>query len=207
MAIGELGDVLLSFGDVPIEVRVELDRLNLKLVDVLNLAPGSVLSLPKPAGEPLDIYVGGILLGSGEIMLLNENLGVRVTAHVSRIRKLTVPVAHQEGERDLIGFLKEAPEKFRHSSVLGSVLEGLVSVGIVIGRAWLPLEKILNLAPGSFLELDTTHHQPAELAVDGQLLAFGEVVVVDGNYGIRIQSVAVYRETLARAKFPAFAAA
>ncbi len=155
------------------------------------------MSLPKPAGEPLDIYAGGILLGSGEIMVLNENLGVRVTAQASGSRKASASQAQGADAPDLSKILREAPDEFRNSNVIGSLLNGFVSVGVVVGRAGLPLEKALRLTTGSFLELESTLQQPVEVAVDDQVLAYGEVVVVDGNYGVRIQSLAVHRESIA----------
>jgi flagellar motor switch protein FliN len=200
----ELGEVLDSFGDIPIDIRVELDRLYLKLADVLVLLEGNIVTLTKPAGEPLDIYAGGVPLGSGEIMVLNENLGVRVTAHATSSRKVLMPQPWGGGPRDLDRFLKEAPVEFRNSSVLGTLLDGLVSVGVVVGRAWLPLEKVLKLVTGSFLELASTLHQPAEVVIDDRVLAYGQVVVVDGNYGVRLQSVAVHREPLAEASLRSF---
>lgn len=208
MPDGGLDEVLVQFGDMPIDIRVELDRLNMKLIDVLSLSRGSIMSLPKPAGEPLDIYAGGILLGSGEIMVLNEKLGVRVTAQASGSRKASVSQAQGADAPDLRKILKEAPDEFRNSNVIGSLLNGFVSVGVVIGRAGLPLEKVLRLTTGSFLELESTLQQPVEVAVDDQVLAYGEVVVVDGNYGVRIQSLAVHRESIAtNFPVPAVAAA
>src|SRR5580658_7099812 len=107
MSDGELDAILVQFGDTPIHIRVELDRLNLMLIDVLSLSRGSVVSLPKPAGEPLDIYAGGILLGSGEIMVLNENLGVRITAQASGARKPPVSQQKAGATPDLDKILKE----------------------------------------------------------------------------------------------------
>jgi flagellar motor switch protein FliN/FliY len=79
----QIGHQACSFGhmaDVPMSVDVELDRRVLKLLDVLELRSGSVLPLAKPAGEPLDIYVGGARLGSGEVVVFNDNFGIRITA-------------------------------------------------------------------------------------------------------------------------------
>ena len=66
--------------DVPMDIQVQLDSRFMKLSEVLELRDGSVLALTKPAGEPLDVFVSGALLGSGEIVVFNENFGVRITS-------------------------------------------------------------------------------------------------------------------------------
>ena len=71
---------LAMIADVPMRVEVELDRRVVKLLEVLELRPGTVLPLTKPAGEPLDIYVGGARLGIGEVVVFNENFGIRITS-------------------------------------------------------------------------------------------------------------------------------
>jgi flagellar motor switch protein FliN/FliY len=66
--------------DVPMDIQVQLDSRFMKLSEVIELRDGVVLPLTKPAGEPLDVLVGGALLGSGEIVVFNENFGVRITS-------------------------------------------------------------------------------------------------------------------------------
>lgn len=75
-ALPDLGPM----ADVPMSIEVELDRRIVKLLDVLELRSGSVLALAKPAGEPLDIYIGGARLGSGEVVVFNDNFGIRITS-------------------------------------------------------------------------------------------------------------------------------
>ena len=64
--------------DVELDVRIELGRANLHLEDVLKLHRGSVVSLDKLAGDPVDIYVNGRLIARGEVLVLNDNFCVRV---------------------------------------------------------------------------------------------------------------------------------
>ena len=71
---------LALMADVPMSIEVELDRRVVKLLEVLELRSGTVLPLTKPAGEPLDVYVGGARLGSGEVVVLNDNFGIRITS-------------------------------------------------------------------------------------------------------------------------------
>ena len=71
---------LALMADIPMSIEVELDRRVVKLLDVLELRSGTVLPLTKPAGEPLDIYVGGARLGIGEVVVFNDNFGIRITS-------------------------------------------------------------------------------------------------------------------------------
>jgi flagellar motor switch protein FliN/FliY len=66
-------------GDVPVEIEVELDRRVMKAREVLRLQQGSVIGTARSAGENIDIYIGGVLCGSGEIVVIENALGVRIT--------------------------------------------------------------------------------------------------------------------------------
>ncbi|HZP12023.1 MAG TPA: flagellar motor switch protein FliN [Nevskiaceae bacterium] len=81
-------DVLL---DVPVTLSMEVGRARLPIRSLLQLNQGSVLELERAAGEPLDIYVNGTLIAHGEVVVINERFGVRLTDVVSpaeRLRKL-----------------------------------------------------------------------------------------------------------------------
>ena len=64
--------------DVDLNVKVELGRTHMYIEDVLKLRRGSVVSLDKMAGEPVDIYINGRLIARGEVLVMNENFCVRV---------------------------------------------------------------------------------------------------------------------------------
>ena len=64
---------------MPVELEVELDRKTLPLREILELSPGSVLRMTRSAGENIDIRVGGALVGFGEIVILEDSMGVRIT--------------------------------------------------------------------------------------------------------------------------------
>lgn len=77
--------------DVTLPISIELGRTNMAIEDILNLGPGSVVELDKLAGEPVDLLVNNKLLAKGEVVVVDENFGVRVTSMVSpkeRIRSL-----------------------------------------------------------------------------------------------------------------------
>ena len=65
--------------DVPLEVTVELGRTSKKIKEILEFSPGSVIELNKLAGEPIDILVNGKFVAKGEVVVIDENFGIRVT--------------------------------------------------------------------------------------------------------------------------------
>jgi len=77
--------------DIPLQVTVELGRTKRTVQEILELAPGSVVELDKLAGEPVDILVNNKLVAKGEVVVIEENFGVRVTEIISqwdRLQKL-----------------------------------------------------------------------------------------------------------------------
>lgn len=77
--------------DVPLQVTVELGRTRKQIREVLALGPGSVVELDKLAGEAVDVLVNGKLVAKGEVVVIDENFGVRITDIVSpaeRVRNL-----------------------------------------------------------------------------------------------------------------------
>ena len=69
--------------DVPLQVTVELGRTKKSIKDILELSNGSIVELDKLAGESVDIHVNGKLLAKGEVVVIDENFGVRITDIVS----------------------------------------------------------------------------------------------------------------------------
>lgn len=65
--------------DVPLEVTVELGRTNKSIQDILEFAPGTIIELDKIAGEPIDVLVNGKYVAKGEVVVIEESFGVRVT--------------------------------------------------------------------------------------------------------------------------------
>lgn len=74
-ALQELGPM----ANVPVYVEVELDRMPISMDQILKLETGSVLRMSRSAGENIDIRVAGTLLGTGEIVVIEEKIGVRIT--------------------------------------------------------------------------------------------------------------------------------
>lgn len=77
--------------DIPVQLTVELGRTKIAIKNLLQLAHGSVVELDGLAGEPMDVLVNGCLIAQGEVVVVNEKFGIRLTDVVTpgeRIRKL-----------------------------------------------------------------------------------------------------------------------
>ncbi|MCX8575106.1 MULTISPECIES: flagellar motor switch protein FliN [unclassified Gilliamella] len=78
--------------DIPVHLSVELGRTKMTIKDLLNLTQGSVIALDGLAGEPLDILINGYLIAQGEIVVVGDNYGVRITDIITpseRVRRLS----------------------------------------------------------------------------------------------------------------------
>lgn len=69
--------------DLPVTVSIELGRTRLAIGNILQLGQGSVLELDKLAGEPLEVLVQGRIIGKGEVVVVNEKFGIRLTDVIS----------------------------------------------------------------------------------------------------------------------------
>jgi flagellar motor switch protein FliN/FliY len=70
---------IAPLSDVPVEVEVELDRKIMTIGAILDLDVDSVIRMTRSAGENIDILVGGTLIGFGEIVIIEDAVGVRIT--------------------------------------------------------------------------------------------------------------------------------
>lgn len=75
--------------DIPLEVTVELGRTKKLIKDILEFGPGTILELDKLAGEPVDILVNGKYVAKGEVVVIDESFGVRITDIISTSKRLT----------------------------------------------------------------------------------------------------------------------
>jgi flagellar motor switch protein FliN/FliY len=77
--------------DIPVQLTVELGRTKIAIRNLLQLAQGSVVELDGLAGEPMDVLVNGCLIAQGEVVVVNEKFGIRLTDIITpaeRIRRL-----------------------------------------------------------------------------------------------------------------------
>lgn len=89
---GSSGDINLdALVDIPVTISMEIGRTTLSIRNLLQLNQGSVVELDRLAGEPMDVLVNGTLVAHGEVVVVNEKFGVRLTDVISaqdRIKKL-----------------------------------------------------------------------------------------------------------------------
>lgn len=70
--------------DIPLEISVELGRVKMLVKDIVELGTGSIVEIEKAAGEPVDVMVNGRLVARGEVVVIEDNFGVRITEVLSR---------------------------------------------------------------------------------------------------------------------------
>ncbi len=78
--------------DIPVQLTVELGRTRIAIKNILQLAQGSVVELDALAGEPMDVLVNGYLIAQGEVVVVNDKFGIRLTDIVTpseRLRRLS----------------------------------------------------------------------------------------------------------------------
>jgi flagellar motor switch protein FliN/FliY len=86
------GNDLNMILDIPVQLTVELGRTRIPIKNILQLAQGSVVELETLAGEPMDVLVNGFLIAQGEVVVVNDKFGIRLTDIVTpseRMRRLS----------------------------------------------------------------------------------------------------------------------
>ncbi len=89
---GMAGNDLNMILDIPVQLTVELGRTRIPIKHILQLAQGSVVELETMAGEPMDVLVNGFLIAQGEVVVVNDKFGIRLTDIVTpseRMRRLS----------------------------------------------------------------------------------------------------------------------
>jgi flagellar motor switch protein FliN/FliY len=95
--------------DVPVELAVEIGRTRMTIGETLELRPGSVVSLDRLAGEPVDLLVNGKRIARGEVVAIDEEFGLRLTDVVSAARRLAAG-SQPSAEADLAPEAPPVPE-------------------------------------------------------------------------------------------------
>lgn len=78
-------DVIL---DIPVDISMEIGRTHISIRNLLQLNQGSVVELDRLAGEPLDVLVNGTLIAHGEVVVVNEKFGIRLTDVISAVERI-----------------------------------------------------------------------------------------------------------------------
>ena len=74
--------------DIPVTISMEVGRSNISIRNLLQLNQGSVVELDRVAGEPLDVLVNGTLIAHGEVVVVNDKFGIRLTDVISQLERI-----------------------------------------------------------------------------------------------------------------------
>jgi len=74
--------------DIPLDVSVELGKVKMLVNDMIQMGPGSIIELEKAVGDPLEIYVNNKLVARGEVVVVDEKFGIRVTDVISPFERV-----------------------------------------------------------------------------------------------------------------------
>jgi flagellar motor switch protein FliN/FliY len=144
--VGADGADLRRLHDVPVELAVEIGRTRMTIGQTLELRPGSVVSLNRLAGEPVDLLINGKPIARGEVVVIDEEFGLRVTDVVSTGRSIedevdTAETAAAQAEADLLASIAAEqapqplpdplPDPFADASVDDLPIGGLPEPGLV----------------------------------------------------------------------------
>jgi len=134
VAAGGDGADLRRLHDVPVELAVEIGRTRMTIGQTLELRPGSVVSLNRLAGEPVDLLINGKPIARGEVVVIDEEFGLRVTDVVSSSRGTIEDEAEALGSEpdllaDIAGGLDPLSDPFAGASVDDLPMGGLPTPG------------------------------------------------------------------------------
>ena len=88
------GADLARLHDVPVELTVEIGRTRMTIGETLNLGPGAIVSLNRLAGEPVDLLVNGTPIARGEVVVIDEEFGLRITEVGAGMARLGAEAEH-----------------------------------------------------------------------------------------------------------------
>jgi flagellar motor switch protein FliN/FliY len=114
--VGGEGADLRRLHNVPVELAVEIGRTHMTIAQTLELRPGSVVSLNRLAGEPVDLLINGKPIARGEVVVIDEEFGLRVTDVVSASRGMiedeagAAHAAAAQAEADLLASMEPGAE-------------------------------------------------------------------------------------------------
>jgi flagellar motor switch protein FliN len=172
-----------AFGDIPIKVEIRIGCW-LTLQETANLfSQAGTISLKKPAGDKLDLFAGDLPVAAGEVMAVENRLAIRITDLYLSSESTPIVETRSAAADDLSrcsqaeGAPIDLPE---------SVASLSLHINVIPGSTTLPLQEIFHWTSGSIIKLDQIATRPAEVVVNGRVLARGQIMLVDGSYGLQV---------------------
>ena len=210
----EVADPALGGGIARMMERCGRTGIQLDVVNVdSNGAAGAVALMAAMGGSPIAVpftYRGGDDLDGEGILLLSNGMDALVTAAQLEQRAsggIAQPALSKDELNDILGDFPSggsgggAPRisprnNFGGADNLDLVLDIRLLATARLGRVEMPIGDVLNLGPGSILEIAHLVDEPIELLINGKLIARGDVVVVDEKFGLRITEIVSQRERI-----------
>ncbi len=148
----------------------------------------SVVDLTLSDGAPLSLWV---FFSEHLLAALQQSTDEEQSTAVAQQQDEPITPAHEDFEN-----VVPPPPAGGRGRTLDLLLEVEMPVSVSFGRTQLPLRDVLKLTTGSIIELNRTVNEPVEIIVNNCVIARGEVVVIEGNYGVRIQQIISRQERL-----------
>jgi len=150
------------------------------LEEVAALDTGAAISAGKPAGEGLDVFVADIPIATAEAVVIEDKLAIRITDLLPAISaRENVPPRASAGTATEPE--SDGPER------LPPAVSGLcISMHVTLGRTALRLREVFKLDSGTIVDMGRPVTEPAELVINGKVAGKGKIVVIDGNYGLKL---------------------
>lgn len=127
---------------------------------------------------------------------LNLTIGLAWNDAFARALTAPEPAAEPAAAPKREAVQQPAAASIENSRTLGLLLEVELPLSVSFGRTYLPLKDVVKLSSGSIIELNRSINEPVELIINNCVIAKGEVVVVEGNYGVRIKQIVSREERL-----------
>ncbi len=136
---------------------------------------------PDAEAQVFEVRIGPEGSGRTSSVAFSAALVNALSAGDAQSSRLTAPVEPKDS--------RQAPPSENGANKLDALLDVELPVSVSFGRAQLPLKDVLKLTTGAIIELNRSINEPVDLLVNNSVIARGEVVVIEGNYGIRIQEI------------------
>jgi len=196
----------LSVGGGQLEVQefgftnapISLDAYDMAVlsIKVPSLTDSSIIALiSADLADQLAAKMGAVAGEAQESPAMTDGVGLS-SAELDDLAKVSQPGGEMTGSE---GFSETPVERISGKAInenIEALLDVDLDVSIELGKASLSIKKVLELAPGSIVELDKMAGEPVDLLVNNKVVAKGEVVVVDENFGIRIVSLVSTEERI-----------
>lgn len=179
--------------DVSLEIIVVLGSALIAINEIKTFCPGILLQTNTKAGEPIDVFVNGGLIARGEIVVIENNFGIRL------IQIIKNGQAHSNGKDAIDKIANYYTEKTNTSKVNCKISNSTneihnfkdipLQVIVELGRTAKSIAEILEFAIGTIIELNTLSDEPLHILVNEACKVAGEVIVIDEYLGIRITEV------------------